>query len=244
MDAANVSGQIQELKALRQQRRVWQIGATCAIVLIAILCLAKLRSSVTALAAEGPTQKAFVDDLGERMQTNVIPAVQEMASQALHEIDFGAEVKKLNRRTPEIAEESLKHLNLLSENLPKRGEKVWKATFETALKGREAKLKAMFPEITEEQTANVLANLTEEAQIQVVDINDTLFSKHQKALKEIESGIEHIRKTEPANAGAEPATWEMALMVFDIAREDLRALETKEKPLVGKGKNAKKGEKK
>ena len=41
------------------------------------------------------------------------------------------------------------HINLLGDNLPKRGEKVWSATFAEALKGRESKLRTMFPEITQ-----------------------------------------------------------------------------------------------
>jgi len=169
-----------------------------------------------------------------------MPAVQELGSQALHDIDFGAEVKKLNSHTPEMAQESLKHINLLSENLPKRGEKVWKSTFEAALKTREAKIKSMYPDITQEQLTNVVANLTEEAQTQVVAINDALLAKHQKALKDIAAGVDHIRDTEPKGQ-QEPATWEMALMVFDIAREDLRALEPKqEKPAKTAAKGGKK----
>jgi hypothetical protein len=227
MDPSAVRNQIQELTALRKQKRIWQLGTSALLILIAIVCLAKLRGAVTDLVQEGPAQKAFVDDLGTSMQTHVIPAVQELGSQALREIDLNAEVKKLNQYTPELAQVSLQQINLLSENLPKRGEKVWKSTFEAALKSREAKIKAMYPDITEDQLHNVLANLVEEAQIQVVAINDALISKHQKALKDIVAGVDHIRDTEPKGQ-QEPATWEMALMVFDIAREDLRALEPKQ----------------
>lgn len=87
---------------------------------------------------------------------------------ALREVDFGAEVKKLNQRTPEMAQASLDQMKLLGDNLPKRGEKVFNATFVRVFNEHESKVKTMFPEATEEQVAHLLTALTEEAQNQVV----------------------------------------------------------------------------
>jgi hypothetical protein len=226
MEPDVVNRQVRELEALRKQKRFWQYGSVALVVLIAVVCLLRLRGAVRDLVNEGPAQKIFVEDMGKSMQTHVIPAVEEYGQQAIKEIDLGGEVRKLNTRTPELAQASLKELNHLRDELPKRGEKIWKSSFEASMKTREKKIRAMYPELKDDQVNGVMASLMEQAQIQVVGIDDALFSKHQQALKDIETSIDHIRDTEP-KTNVEPATWEMALMIFDIAREDLRTLETK-----------------
>jgi len=101
------------------------------------------------------------------------------------------------------------------------------STFTAALKQRESKIKTMFPEATPDQVNTLVANLTEEAKAQVTDISLNLFSPHKKALDGIISDFDAIQTAEAANIKNDVPTWEMGLLVFDIARAELKDLEPK-----------------
>lgn len=230
MDSENTTQQIRELERLRLQKRLWQYGVSAALICFVLISLLRLKAAATALTTRGEAQTRFVTDLNNRLQHSVMPSIEEMGSQALHEIDFGAEVKKLNQRTPELAQASLEQMKLLNTHLSQRGQQVLNDTLQHTLKERESKIRAMYPDLTDEQMANLMANLTKEAQEQVADVNLTLFEPHQKALNNIVENMTLIQHTEPIDAKTEPATWEMGLMIFDIARADLKGLEPQTSP--------------
>lgn len=223
MDASVLQKHIHELQSLRTQQRWWQTGVFLTLLLIVVGSLMMLRSAVAGLTTQGEAQEQFVKDLSNRLQENALPRIQEMGVQAIREVDYGAEVKKLNARTPELAQASLKEMETLGNNLPKRGQKVFDATFARVFKERETKIRKMFPEATDEQVAHLLTTLTEQAQDQVVAINDTLFTQHKKALDNMVHDLTLIEHSE-SGAAKEIPTWEMALTIFDIARADLKDL--------------------
>jgi hypothetical protein len=228
MDSLGTQEQIRELEVLRSQKRLWQLCLTLAVAVILVVCLLKMRSAAYGLVTDGPTKTAFVNDLSARLQQDAVPSIQEMGMQALHEINFADEVKKLNRRTPELAQASMQQMKLLGNDLADRGKKILDTTFTTALKQRESKIRTLFPEATDTQISELMTNLTSEAQEQIADINDDLFAPHKKALDGIVQDITLIQNQDATTVKGEQPTWEMGLLVFDLARNDLKGLETTE----------------
>ena len=226
MEAAIVQANIRELEALHTQTRFWRWGISLALLLTVVICLVTLRNAVTGLTNDGPTKEAFVKDLGDRMQKNAIPTIEQMGVTALHEINFDAEVKKLNKRTPELTQASMKEVKLFGDELPARGKKVLDATFGAALKQHESKIKTMFPEATDAQVSGLMTNLSNEAMSQAADVNDELFAQHKKAIDSILKDFAAIQSSGAADAKGQEPTWDMALLVFDLARNDLKSLAT------------------
>jgi hypothetical protein len=228
MDSMGTQEQIRELETIRSQKRLWQLCLTLGLAVLLVVCLLKIRSAAYGLVNDGPTKTAFVNDLSTRLQQDVVPTVQQMSVQALHEINFGEEVKKLNRRTPELAHASMQQMKLLGNDLADRGKKILNSTVNDALKQRESKIRTMFPEATDAQVTDLMTNLTAEAQEQVADLNDSLFTPHKKALDGIVQDITLIQNQDANTVKGEQPTWEMGLLLFDLAREDLKGLEATE----------------
>jgi len=228
MEAATVQTNIRELEALHMQTRFWRWGISLALLITVVICLVTLRSAVTGLTNEGVTKAAFVQDLSDRMQKNALPSVEQMGMQAIHEINFEAEVKKLNQRTPELTQASLQQVKLFGQEMPARGQKVLDSTFGTSLKKHESKIKTMFPEATDGQVAALMTNLSSEAMTQASDINDELFAQHKKAVDSILKDFTTIQKAGGAATKGEAPTWDMALLAFDIARTNLKSLDAQD----------------
>jgi len=226
MESVGTQEQIRELESLRSQKRVWQVCITLALVVTLAICLARLKNAIYGIAYDGPTKAEFANDLSARLQQSVVPNIQQMGLEAIHEINFQQEAQKLNRRTPELAQASLQQVKLLGNNLAERGKKVLDSTFNAALKQRESKIRAMFPNATDAQVTELMTNLTSEAQEQIADINDSLFTPHKKALDGIVEDITLIQNADANAVKGEHPTWEMGLLVFDIARADLKGLES------------------
>ncbi len=227
METNTVQRNIQELETLKKHKRFWQMGISLTLLLIVVGSLVTLRNAVSGLTTEGPTREMFVKDLGDRVQLNALPQIEEMGMRAVREVNYEGEVKKLNRRTPELAQAALKQMKLLGADLPMRGRKIFDATFAKTLKEREGKIKTMFPEATDAQVSSLVTLLTQEAQNQAVVINDSLFTPHKKALDNMVSDLTHIENEEASTTKGQVPTWEMALTIFDIARADLHDIEPK-----------------
>jgi hypothetical protein len=240
MESATVQANIRELEALRGQTRLWRWGITLALLATTIICLVTLRNAATSLTSDGATKDAFVHDLSDRMQKNALPSIEQMGTDALHEVNFNAEVQKLNKRTPELAKASMDEVKKFGDDLPVRGKKVLDSTFGTAIKQRESKIKTMFPEATDAQVAALMTNLGNEAMTQAADVNDQLFAQHKKAVDSILKDFATIQNTGAAEAKGQEPTWDMALLIFDLARNDLKALT----PQDSAGKAGSKGAKK
>jgi hypothetical protein len=232
MNATEIEGRIRELDRLRSQARLWRVGSTVAIAAIAITCVSLIWGSVQGLLAAGPRQEAFVSDLSGGLQRDVVPRLQDIAGRTLAETRplVEAEFAKLNGRMPELTQASLKEMETLQNDLPGRAQKVAEATLVPVLRKQEAKVRAAFPEATDENVRALLDNLTAEATERSVAMNDALLGKHLSALNGIVSDMERIRLSEPRVAAADPAeeerrNWEMGLAVFDVVRGDLKEME-------------------
>ncbi len=243
MEAATVQTNIQQLEALQRQTRFWRWGISLTLLITVVICLFTLRSAVQGLTTEGETKKVFVQDMNDRMQKDALPAVEKMATDALHEINFQAEVQKLNKRTPELAKASMDQVKLFGDELPKRGQKVVDATFGAALKSRESKIHQMFPEATDAQITGLVTTLTTEATEQASDISEQMFAQHKKAVDSILQDFATIQNSGASDAKGQEPTWDMALLVFDLARNDLKSLTPPEEKSAA-GKTTSKGAKK
>ena len=246
MQTEPVSKQIQELEALRRQKRYWSVGSTLGILAIVLWCIFSLKSAVEGLKDPGPTRDAFQKQLSENVQKHALPEIQRYGEEAIRGVDYAGAVQNLNKRTPELVKATTDQLHLLNDDLTKQGNIVFEKTFTAAVKDHDKKIRAMFPDANEEKVSGLMSNLTKEAQDQVADVSATLFSEHKQALDDIVTDMTLIQNSEPS-AKSEPPSWELALTVFEIAREDLKSLNTSDdnksgtakstaKPDAGKGK--------
>lgn len=237
MQTEPVSRQIQELQAIRRQKRFWSWGTTAGILIIVLWCIFSLRSAVYGLI-QGPSHDAFQKQLSENVQKHALPEMQRYGEEAIRGVDYAGAVKNLNKRTPELVKATTDQLHLLNDDLTTRGNKVFDQTFTAAVKDHDKKIRAMFPDANEEKVSGLMTNLTKEAQDQVADVNATLFSAHKKALDDIVTDMTLIQTSEPSAKNERPS-WELALTVFDIAREDLKSLNTSNDSTSGTNKPAK-----
>ena len=224
MNSEQVQIQIQELESLRSQMRLWRLASMLVILLMVFICIGTLINNVLGLTRPGPRQEEFVTELSNGLQQGAIPEIQTIGAATLNSIDFQEEFDKLNRRTPELAEATMKELQTLSESLPQRGEKVLNETFGEMIHSREAKIREMYPDVTEDKVHTLGANLTEEATERTAQVTQALFDPHLKSMNAIVENIRLIQDTEAVNPREVP-TWQMALLIFDIAREDFKGLE-------------------
>ena len=228
MTSEEVKAKIQEHESLQKQIKLWRWGTSVAVVAITVLCVGSLVNQVKGLFQPGPTQTAFANSLTDGLKRDVLPSVTDMAKQALTDSkpEVQAAFTKLNSRVPELTSTSLKQFDILQKELPEHGDKALQASFGDMVKRQEPKIKAAYPDVTDDKVQALVTNMTQEGQNQIVSANDTLFSKHTAALSSIESDITKIQDTEPVTADEDKANWEMALLVVDNFHDDLKSLQT------------------
>jgi len=227
MNSDEIKKQVEELTALRAQTRYWRLGVTLGILTLVLGGVALIINACYGLAKEGPKQKEFIGELTAGLKRDVAPSVERIAKQTVNELKpaIEKELKKLNDRTPELMDRFNKEAMLLQVNLPKRGEKVLTNTFGVMLKKREGKVREMFPDATEQKVSTLVLNLTEEAESQMHGVSERLFGSHLKSINAIFAHLETMQTSESANTAEDVPTWEMAILVFDIIRDEFKELD-------------------
>ncbi|MBS1709498.1 MAG: hypothetical protein JSS65_12360 [Armatimonadetes bacterium] len=226
MDSGIETTQITELKNLKKQLQWWRYSLLGATVFVVVATIATVDGAVKGLTQKGPRQDQYVAEVTSSLKNDIAPMVQEMVKQTVDEVkpEIEQAVHHVNSRLPEVAEKAMAEFELLQSNLPKKGEKVLNDTFVAMLHSKEAKLKEMFPEATEEQIEKLLNNLGESCKDQASFANTELFAKHQAALQDIHRNLMTIHEAEKDNlAGVEPG-WEMAVLVLDLFKEDIQSV--------------------
>ena len=221
----DVSKEITELESLRSQIRKWRGCQVLIVVVVLVVSVSSVWSALAALTHEGERQTQFASKFTERLQGEIMPKIQEIGVDTLHEIDFQPALKKLNDSAPELADTSVEQLDMLAKDLPERGQKVLGEELDTALKAQEAKLKTEFPEATDAQIANLATNLATETHSQVSQVAEALFAPHIAALNDIIVDLSKIEADEAPNIKGEVPTWQMAFLIADIARADINDLQ-------------------
>lgn len=219
---------IDELTRLRSQARNWRLATVLGILVIVIGCVTLILSSMYSLAKPGPKQDELKKELEARFNQDIKPELERIAKDTLNDVkrDVEKELQKVNSRSPELIEAFNNQLVTLQQTLPQRGEKVLQDTFGKEFRSRKPKLEKMFPGVTEEKIQRLVDNVIDESHASMDHLSQVLFGQHLKAMNGIFEHIDTIKKTEPVAADEEIASWETALMVFDIVREELRAFET------------------
>ncbi len=226
MSPAEVQKNIQELESLQSRLRRWRVGATLAIIAIVVVCVWRLIDGVNGLVSAGPRQEVFLGDLTAGLKSNVAPEVQKIATQAFYDIKPAVEreMRKLNDRAPDVAAVLKRETEALVHNLPVRGGRVLDASFGGMLRKREAKIRKMYPDVTEEKVASLVVNLVAETHDQMSNVTDTLFAQHIVALNGILEQVSEIQRTEKVNSQEEFPTWEMASLAIDLLHDEFKDL--------------------
>ena len=196
MHVDEARSEIQELESLRAQTSAWRGGLTLAFVVVTIASVLVMWNSLNNLTKDGPQKQQFIGTLSSDLQSGALPAVEQIGSDALHRIDFGEQINKLNKRTPEVADATVSQFKALATDLPKQSEQRLDEQFDSILKDRQARLKQAFPNATDEQIATLMMNVTSEAHVQVAGIADDLFSPHIQSLNSIVSDLNTIEAKE------------------------------------------------
>jgi hypothetical protein len=242
MNAEETQRRIREIEKLRSRALYWRYGFTVALVLIVAVCLWTLYSDVHGLTdANSEKQKEFISQLNNNLNQDVVPDVQELVGRAVTEAKPGVEAgfKKINDRMPELSEASMKQLETLQTNLAQKGEKVLEDTYGTTLANQEKKIHAMYPDVTEDKVKTMVDNLTKAGQERIVHAHDALFSGHVQAIDGIVGSLDKIQREEPVNPSSEKSTWEMAILLLDLVKDDLQAMQPVDTTAGGKVKAGK-----
>ncbi len=152
-----------------------------------------------------------------------MPGLQTLATRTLTESQplIQDQITKLNGRVPEVAGVAMKQLNLLQTELPEKSAAVLNESFGKVLQSRKAKIKEMFPDATDAQIDTLITNLSEEGQKSLSNVTVRLFDRHTEAMSAISDNVETIRREEAPHLKDDVATWQMGLLLFDIARADM-----------------------
>lgn len=228
MHADEAQSAIKELESLRTQTNMWRWGLTLVFAVVTVASVLVMWTAANGLTQDGPQKQKFIGYLSADLQNTVLPSAEQIGAGALHQINFGDEISKLNKRTPDVANATVEQFKSLATELPKRSEQTLDDQFDTVLQDREAKLKAAFPGATDEQIASLMSNITSEAHSQVADLTDELFSPHVAAMNSIVTDLGTIEAKEGDSIKGETPTWQMAFMVADIARADFANLQAQQ----------------
>lgn len=232
MTPEEVSAQIRELESVRGQLRLWRTTIPLIAVGVIAYGVYSIYRSAAELVAEGPPREEFVAAFTDGLNKEVRPTVEKIAQQTYSETReaVNKELARLNDRTPEMAAALKKEVETLILNIPRRGEKVLQDSFGAMLKKREADIRKLYPDVTEQRVATLVLGLTDLAQQRLDHVTHQLFSPHLESLSGIMDDVAHIQRTEPVSAREELASWDMALLLFDLIRDEFADLHVVEAP--------------
>lgn len=219
MENTVVRSEIDEIRSVRRQIAAWRSILTV-VLLAAIVISVFLIGSAAKNLVVGNQRDKFAQLMGERMQNDVLPRAQEVGQDALRRIDFNKQISDLNKQAPRVANTAMKELRLLSTNIPASGKKILNDEFTKALEAQAATLQQEFPDASEEDIQAFLGELTAETQVQLTEVTDTLFNEHLVTMQDIVDDIKLIQQAEGASAKGDIPTWDMALLLVDIARAE------------------------
>jgi hypothetical protein len=218
-----VNKKIQELEALKKEAGRWKLGGVVAVLAIVVICLLSLKSNVTSLVEDGPKKDKLLANLKEEADKQIIPDLKETLEQAQKVATeaIKTELQKLNDRLPEITAKAQQEAVSLANELQKEAEVVMEDTFQKMLDEREAKIRKMYPDVTQEKISSALANLQTEIERELNKLIEEMFINHLIAVNGIVQHIEMIKDdNDDLDLLDQDAPWEMATLVFEIVKEE------------------------
>lgn len=230
MSTEDINKQILELEGLRRQTRRFSLGITLALAVVVLVGVGAIISSFYDLTVAGAKQDLFLKQLGGRLQVQVLPMVQKLVDPSIKRLKpaVETELQRLDARAPEIVNVAIRELNTLGTNLPVRAGFILEETVGKELQKRDARLRKMFPEATDEQVAILLNNIHLEAQDQLLKTGETLFNPHLNSIQNILADLGKIEKTEAVNTKQEISPWQMAYLFMDVFTQEFKDLSVSE----------------
>ncbi len=226
MTPEEVATQVRELESARSQLRLWRTAIPLVAAGVISYGVFTIYDSAASLVTEGPPREEFVAAFTDGLNQEVRPVVERIAQQTFSETReaVNKELARLNDRTPEMAGALKKEVETLMHNIPRRGEKVLQASFGAMLKKREADIRKQYPDVTEQKVATLVQGLTDLTHQRIDHVTHQLFSPHLESLSGIMEDVAHIQRTEVINPKEDLASWDMALLVFDLIRDEFADL--------------------
>lgn len=213
---------IAELQTLRSQAARWRFGIPVAVIAIITICILMIYDSAQQLAQPGPAQETFVNGVKQGMDEDVMPMVRHAAYQTFNDTKNAvrAEFENISSRTPEFATALQTEAELMVRNIPKQTESELSEILANALAKQELTINELFPNLEEDQVSKVLSQLVDLGKEQADYVGEKLFEPHLIRINNIVDDLKVIRKSESLRPGDTIDSWEMALLVFDILREE------------------------
>ena len=213
---------IAELQALRSRIARWRFGTPIAIIIVVVLALMSVYNAGESLARPGPVREDFVRKVQQGMNEDVVPMVRHVAYQTFHATKASVqdELTKISGRTPEFAEAVYKEVETLVENIPQRTHLQLSDILADSFANQESEIAEMYPDVTKENVHDLVEKLVNLAEDQASHLSTKLFERHLISINNIIDDLETIRKSETIRPDDEFASWEMALLVFDILRSE------------------------
>jgi hypothetical protein len=230
MSTEDINKQILELESLRHQTRRFSLGITLVLAVVVLVGVGAIISSFYDLTVSGAKQDLFLKQLGGRLQVQVLPMVQKLVDPSIKRLKpaVETELQRLDARAPEIVNVAIRELNTLGTNLPVRAGFILEDTVGKELQKRDARLRKLFPEATDEQVAILLNNIHLEAQDQLLKTGETLFNPHLNSIQNILADLDKIEKTEAVNTKQEISPWQMAYLFMDVFTQEFKDLSVTE----------------
>jgi hypothetical protein len=183
-----------------------------------------LWSKAERLFTAGPIHDEFVAELKAGLQRDVVPQVKTLAVRTVNELAprVQEEVVKLQTRAPELAGALTAELALFQKNVPARIDKALGASFIEVIQERQAKIRQLYPDLTEENVRTIVASLSEEGALRLDNVAQRVIEPYTEVMTKLVADLNHIRDTEPAPApGREPA-WELAALCANMLQDEIR----------------------
>lgn len=223
-----IAQKIQELQSTQSQVRFWRTLTVVAVILIVVTCVGLMSAAVNQLTSPTAAQQEFVKELLSGVNEDLVPQLQQIASTAAADIApiIQAELNQLNLRAPDFAEALRRELYQLTVNVSDRGERVLDETIGAIARKREDYIMKEFENVTPDKALTMAENLVTITHDRVEHLSDTFFADHIVALNRVTENLHKIQQAELVNVRHEVPNWEMALLFFDIVRDELRGIET------------------
>lgn len=219
MSPETTSKKIAELQSLRSQVTRWRVGVPIAVIAIITGNILMVYSAADSLA-RGPEREVFVQGVTSGMEDDVMPIVKHIAYRGFHDTKKSVEneFQKISDRTPEFADALRGEIEKLVENVPDRTQQDLSEILADTLAKQDQKIEELFPDASEDKVADIVEKLAAMGKDQAEYVSDRLFEPHLVTINNIIDDLDVIRKSESIHPGDTLASWEMALLVFDVLR--------------------------
>jgi hypothetical protein len=227
MDQAAERVRIAELEGLRRSSRNVRWAFSILITGLVVWCLLSLTGAARNLAQQGPGQQEFIKALTDGLQHDVAPQVKAEGAAALTEIQplVRKSVSDLGKRVPELTQLAQTEAKSFETELPNRGETILNKSYSDLLQQHTGTIHDLYGNsVTNEQVAALVATLGQLGQKELVEANQELFAPHQHRISNILETLQDIKKQEYKNVKGDQPSWDMALLLLDIFRDDLKTM--------------------